>query len=84
MEHITIPIPAGLPADQREELVGWLTKAAAAALPRREAFENDQDWLEETARRISASAEQADAGQVLTATDCRRHLDAKLGIEPGR
>jgi len=83
MEHITIPIPEGLPADQREDLVGWLTKEAAAALPEREAFEDDPVWQAETARRIKASAEQADAGNTLTATDCRRHLDAKLGIDRG-
>jgi hypothetical protein len=83
MDKITIDIPEGLPADQREELVGWLNKEAAAALPKREAFEDDPAWLEETARRIKASAEQADAGQFLTATDCRRHLDAKLGIKRG-
>jgi len=80
-EHI--PIPDGLPADQREELVGWLTKEAAAAQPKREAFEDDPTRQAETARRIKASAKQADAGDILTATECRRRLDAKLGIDRG-
>lgn len=83
MDHITIPIPEGLPADQREDLIGWLTKEAAAAMPDREAFEDDPAWLEKTARRIKASTSQADAGQMLTSIECRRHLDAKLGIDRG-
>lgn len=83
MEHITIPIPEGLPADQREDLVGWLTKEAAAASPKREAFEDDPAWQAETARRIKAGIEAADAGQVMDSTQARRRLDTKLGIDRG-
>lgn len=84
MEHITIPIPEGLPADQREDLVAWLTKEAAAALPTCEAFEDDPAWQVEAARRIKAGIEAADADRVMTSTDARRRLDAKLGIDRGR
>ncbi len=83
MEHITIPIPEGLPADQREELVGWLTREAAAALPKREAFEDDSAWQQETARRIKAGIEAADAGNVMTSAVARRRHDKKLGIDRG-
>lgn len=76
MEHITIPIPEGLPADQREDLIGWLTREAAATQPKREAFEDDPAWQTETARRIEAGIEAAEAGRVTTSTEARRRLDA--------
>lgn len=81
MEHVMIRIPEGLPADQREQLVGWLTKQAAAALPDRASFEDDEAWQQATARRIRSGIEAADAGEVLTSTQARQQLDQKLGIK---
>lgn len=81
MEHINIPIPDGLPAEQREELVGWLTKQAAAALPQRASYEDEQAWQRATAQRIKAGIDAANAGEVLTSSQARRELDVKLGIK---
>lgn len=78
MATVTIPIPDNLPAEQRDELVDWLTKQAATAAPEREAFEDDPAYQAATARRIEAGIKAADEGRVFTSDEVRDHLRAVL------
>ena len=81
MDHITIPIPEGLPEDQKRDLTGYLTDQAREIVGGGGAIADDPAVQAEIARRIKTGMEAADAGRVFTSTEARERLDAKLGID---
>jgi predicted transcriptional regulator len=80
MDHITIDIPEGMDAAQKAELTQWLSMQAAQATPERMPFEDDPEWQAQTAARIKRGMQDAEAGRVISSTEARRRLDAKLGL----
>lgn len=82
MDQITIDIPEGMDPTQKEELTAWLRMQAAQASPERLPCEDDPDWQAETARRIQAGMEDVAAGRVMSSSEARRRLDAKIGYKP--
>ncbi len=80
MEHINIPIPDGMNAEHKAELIRWLQYqvelATAGPLP----GESDPAWRAEAVRRVKRGLEDVKAGRVMTSAEARRQLDAKLGI----
>jgi len=80
MDHITIPIPEGLPADQKRDLTGWLTQQAHEITGNGAAIDDDPQVRAEIVRRIRQGMADADAGRVISSTEARKRLDHKLGL----
>ncbi|MEM1212775.1 MAG: hypothetical protein AAGI68_10815 [Planctomycetota bacterium] len=66
MEHLTIPIPDGVPEPEKSQLMGWLTTLARQATePDQMApFEDDPAVRAEITRRIRAGQADADVGRL--------------------
>ena len=80
MDHITIPIPDGLPVEQKRDLTGYLTDQVKEITGDGAAIDDDPEVRAEIVQRIKAGMEAADAGRVFTSAEARQRLDAKLGL----
>jgi predicted transcriptional regulator len=80
MDHLTIPIPEGLPEDRKADLAGWLTDLARQATAGPASFEDDPQVRAEIVRRIRAGRADADAGRVCDSTTAMRRLADATGL----
>lgn len=84
MDHISIPIPEGLPDEQKQDLTGYLIDQVHAITGNGSAIDDDPQVRAEIVQRIKAGIEAGDAGRAVTSAEARRRLDAKLGLNRER
>lgn len=74
MDHITIPIPEGLPADQKRDLTGYLTDQVKEITGDQPAIDADPEVRAEIVRRIKRGMEDVKAGRFCDGDEARRRL----------
>ncbi|MHC4995559.1 MAG: tautomerase family protein [Planctomycetota bacterium] len=84
LDHITIPIPEGLPEDQKRDLTAWLTEQAHEVTGRGEVIDDDPEVREEIVRRIKRGMADIAAGNVLNARQSMREIAKETGIQLNR
>jgi predicted transcriptional regulator len=81
MDHLTIPIPIpdGLPADQKRDLAGYLTDQVKRITGDGPSIDDDPAVRAEIVRRIKQGMADMEAGRFCSADEARRriadHLD---------
>ena len=80
MDHITIPIPDGMPEDQKADLTGWLTQQVEE-MTRRLPCEDDPAWQAETARQIKRGMEDIKAGRCCDSKEAKKRIAESHGFE---
>lgn len=81
MDHLTIPIPDGLPEDQKRDLTGWLTQQVQEITGDGPSIDDDPEVREEIVRRIKEGMKAVDEGRVYTSEQARAHIEEKLGFK---
>lgn len=74
MDHITIPIPEGLPAEQKRDLTGYLTDQAKEITGDQPAIDADPEARAEVVRRIKRGLADVEAGRFCDGTEARRRM----------
>lgn len=81
MDHLQIPIPDGLPEDQKRDLTGYLTDQVKQITGDGPAIDDDPEVRAEIVRRIKRGMEDIKAGRFMDAREAMRELANKHGIE---
>lgn len=81
MDHLSIPIPDGLPEDQKRDLTGWLTKQVEEITGEGPAIDDDPEVRAEIVRRIKRGMEDVKAGRHMDAREAMKALAKKHDIE---
>jgi len=84
MEHLKIPIPEGLPEDQKRDLTGWLTQQVEQITGEGPAIDDDPEVRAEILRRIKEGMKAVDEGRVYTSEEARAYIEEKLGFKRER
>jgi hypothetical protein len=84
MDKITIPIPDGLPADQKRDLTGYLTQQVEDITGGGAAIDDDPEVRDEVVRRIKRGMADIEAGRFCDAAEARQRITAHLANDqPG-
>lgn len=81
MDHLNIPIPDGMPEDQKRDLTGWLTKQVQEITGDGPAIDDDPEVRAEIVRRINEGMKAVDEGRVYTSEEARAYIEEKLGFK---
>lgn len=81
MDHLNIPIPDGLPEDQKRDLTGWLTDQVKQITGEGPAIDDDPAVRAEIVRRIKEGMKAVDEGRVYTSEEARAYIEDKLGFK---
>jgi len=81
MDHLNIPIPDGMPEDQKRDLTGWLTQQVEQITGEGPAIDDDPEIRAEIVRRIKEGMKAVDEGRVYTAEEARAYIEEKLGFK---
>lgn len=81
MDHITIPIPEGLPEDRKSEIVGWLTDLARQVTSDGPSLDDDPAIRAEAIQRIKRGMVDVETGRFCDSSEARRRLDGKLNLD---
>lgn len=84
MDHLSIPIPDGLPDDQKRDLTGWLTKQVEEITGEGPSIDDDPEVRAEIVRRIKEGMKAVDEGRVYTSEEARAYIKEKLGVNRKR
>ena len=84
MDHLQIPIPDGLPEDQKRDLTGWLTQQVEQITGEGPSIDDDPEVRAEIVRRIKEGMKAVDEGRVYTSEEARAYIEEKLGINRKR
>lgn len=82
MDKLTIPIPDGLPDDQKRDLAGWLTQLAREATSPGPGADADPAAREEITRRIKRGMADFEAGRFCDAREAMRRIAERHGLTP--
>ena len=74
MDHLTIPIPDGLPEDQKRDLTGWLTDQVKQITGDGPAIDDDPEVRAEIVRRIKEGMKAVDEGRYCDGQEARRRM----------
>lgn len=74
MDHITIPIPEGLPADQKHDLASYLTDHVKQMTGAGPALDDDPEVRAEIIQRIKRGMADMEAGRFCDGTEARRRM----------
>lgn len=81
MDHLQIPIPDGIPEDQKRDLTGWLTQQVKQITGDPSAIDDDPEVRTEIVRRIKEGMKAVDEGRVYTSQEARSYIEDKLGFK---
>lgn len=81
MDHLQIPIPDGLPEDQKRALTGWLTKQVEEITCEGPSIDDDPEVRAEIDRRIKKGMKAVDEGRYCDGKEARRRMAEYLAGE---
>jgi len=89
MDQLTIPIPDGLPDDQKAELEQLLTRVATDYTrqpdgAKRFPIEDDPEFQAEVAEKIRRGMEDVKAGRTRPLEEWKQEVAAKYGLKSDR
>ena len=80
MDHITIPIPEGLPADQKRDLAGYLTDQVKEITGDQPAIDDDPQARAEIVRRIQRGLDEIEAGRGVGGREALGRIAERHGL----
>lgn len=84
VDHLTIPIPDGMPEDQKADLAGWLTDLVKRVARGSEPVRDDPESRARVAARMKRGIAEIDAGQGMDARQSLREIADEFGINLDR
>jgi len=80
MDHLTIPIPDGIPAEQKRDLAGYLTEHAKGFTGEGVAIDDDPDVRASIVEKIKRGMADIEAGRFVDGREAMQRIADKNGL----